>query len=129
MSDEFKKVDRLYKQLIKAPLIGFPAKRSELEAPTERGVYLIYSSKHGVLHVGQSVRGRNGLLQRLQNHFSGSSSFVRGYFDGDPSIIRKECSYKYIEIADARERALLESYLIGRLCPAHLGLGQKKNSN
>ncbi len=101
----------------------FPPLRQGLEASTKKGIYIIENSKGIVLHVGNTPRAKNGIYQRLKNHLSGSSSFTRSYFGGKGAKLRSNCTYRYIEVASARKRALLECYAIGKLCPKHLGLG------
>lgn len=92
---------------------------------TEQGVYIIYDPKGEVVHVGRSVRGRNGLYQRLRNHLRGNSSFTKQFLNGDGSKLRSGYKYKYKVIPNPRTRALLEALATGRLCPKHLGLGDK----
>lgn len=118
---EAKNIEGLLKKLSKSPNFPFPP-AGTLNAPTERGVYIIRDPEGCVLHVGQTPRGKNGLQQRLRNHICGKSSFVRGHFDGEGSRLRSGCSYQYIKEEDPRKRALLESLAVGRLCPVHLGL-------
>jgi hypothetical protein len=69
-------IRHLLKELLRSKLINFPPKRERLEAPTDYGVYLIFDPKGRVAHVGRSVRGRNGLRQRLNNHLQGRSFFI-----------------------------------------------------
>jgi hypothetical protein len=54
----------------------------------------------------------------------GRSSFTYYFLDGDGSRLREGYSYQYLEVADARHRALLEALAVGWLCPAYLGVGQ-----
>ncbi len=78
-----------------------------------------------VLHVGRTLRGQDGLHQRLKNHLHGSSSFTREYLKGKGATLRESgYVYQFLELEDSRKRALLEAYAIGTLCPEHLGLGQ-----
>jgi len=37
-------------------------------------------------------------------------------------------TYQYLEVTDPRQRALVECYAAGVLCPAHLGVGQAWNA-
>lgn len=122
---ETKIIEKEFNHLIRAELIKFPQMREPLKAPTEQGVYIIYNPKGDIVHVGRSVRGRNGLYQRLRNHLRGNSSFANQFLNGDGSKLRSGYKYKYRVIPDPRTRALLEALATGRLCPKHLGLGEK----
>jgi len=102
----------------------FPKVRHPMEATEKHGVYIIYKS-NDVLHVGRTLRGKRGLNQRLRDHLNNSSSFAVHYLDRNGSVLRKKgYFFKCLEISDARERALLEAYAIGNLCPEHIGLGE-----
>ena len=35
--------------------------------------------------------------------------------------------FKYLEVENIRQRALLEAYAAGNLCPIHFGTGAKQN--
>jgi excinuclease UvrABC nuclease subunit len=120
-------IQTLLTKLLRAEPMNFPPIRGRLDAPTDPGVYIIYSPESEVLHVGSTPRARNGLRQRLKNHLQSKSSFVRSYLAGDGSKLRQGYRYKYLIVPDSRERALLEALAIGTLCPKHLGLG-KSNS-
>lgn len=125
MSDrEQKQVRTLFGQLVKAPLHLFPKAGERLSAPNERGIYIIYSPRGKIIHVGRTPSGRNGLRQRLSNHLYGASSFTIHYLGGQGSKLRAGYKFQYLSVADDRRRALLEAYAIGSLCPSHLGLGQ-----
>lgn len=78
------------------------------------------------MHVGRSVRGREGLAQRLGNHLRGQSSFAKSYLKGNGRLLREGYTYQYLVVADNRARALLEHLAVGELCPEHLGLGTGK---
>jgi hypothetical protein len=54
----------------------------------------------------------------------GQSSFADKYLKGRGSALRKGYKFKYLIVEEPRERALVEAFGIGKLCPAHLGLGQ-----
>jgi hypothetical protein len=87
-------------------------------------VYIIYKEEV-VLHTGRTLRGKDGLQQRLKNHLHGSSSFTVEYLKGKGATLREGgYTYQYLELGDSRKRALLEAYAIGTLCPEHLGLGE-----
>ena len=121
---EAKRIENKFNSLIESIPTSFPLQREKLEAPIQKGVYIIQSRKGSVLHVGNTPRAKNGISQRLKNHMAGSSSFTNAYFDGDGSKLRGDYQFKYLIVDDARERALLEAYTIGRLCPKHIGTGR-----
>lgn len=123
MRGEYLRVRALVRQLSAATPIPFPAARERIRAPDSHGVYLIYSSRRVVLHVGRTVRGKRGLRQRLNDHLHGSSSFTQRYLDGRGSLLRKAHSFAYVKVANSRRRALVEALAIGCLCPVHLGDG------
>ena len=124
MTQEPKTIHQLLQKLIHSEFHLFPPYRQPIEAPTEHGVYIIYNSQDEVVHVGRSVRGKNGLYQRLKNHLQGSSSFTVNYLDEDGSKLRDGYKFKYLVIHDDRKRALVEALATGTLCPLHLGLGK-----
>ena len=119
---EAKEISILFNKLNQAPYFNFPQKRQNLEAPTERGVYIIFSPLKKVLHVGCTPRALNGLWQRLKDHLSGQSSFIEKYLK-DSDKLRKGYFYKFITVNSARKIKLLEAYAIGQLCPEHIGEG------
>lgn len=123
MNQESNKIKKLFDKLITSEAHNFPALGKKLEATTDKGAYIILSNRDVVLHVGSTPRGKNGINQRLKNHLSNSSSFVRSYLDGDGSKLRKGHCYKYLTVDNARYRVLLEAYATGELCPKHLGTG------
>ena len=107
----------------KTPIPFSKGRRRALSTvPRTQGVYIIYGPRNQVLHVGKSARGREGLCQRLRNHWDGRSSFVQLFLEGDPTELRNTYKFAFLEISDPRRRALLESYATGMLCPLHLGL-------
>ena len=114
---------RLYAELQNATQRNFPAAGGILEAPEERGVYVIYGPQDQVLHVGSTPKGERGIVKRLRDHMAASSSFTNSYLKGDGSVLRAGYSYRYVVVEDPRHRALLEAYAIGDLCPAHIGHG------
>ncbi len=117
-------VESLFDRLNLAPLSPFPERGQKLEAPQTHGVYLIRDRKETVVHVGRTVRGRNGLAQRLGNHLRGQSSFSREFLKGEPEKLRRGYTFQFIEVPDDRERALLEHFATAWHCPVHLGLGR-----
>lgn len=104
----------------------FPRAGERLDAPNEQGVYVIYSPSGKVLHVGRTYRGTNGLRQRLSNHLHAASSFTESYLKGHGARLRSGYKFAFLEVSKPRQRALLEALAIGMLCPAHLGVGEKK---
>lgn len=119
-----KRIDSLFNELIDSELKEFP-KSGRPSASNAKGVYIIYDKNKLVLHVGSTPRGKNGINQRLYNHLTRSSSFYKKYLKVQGIDLRKNHSFKYIEIDDdARKRGLLESLAIGKLCPKHFGTGE-----
>ena len=125
-SKESKTIHQLLQELISSESHFFPPYRQRLKAPTEHGVYIIYNSKDEVVHVGRSVRGKNGLHQRLIDHLQASSSFANNYLEGDGSKLRNGYKFKYLVIHEDRKRALVEALATGTLCPLYIGLGKTK---
>jgi hypothetical protein len=124
MSRESARIQKLFKELIRARLHCFPLARKPLEVTSNHGVYIIYGPQKQVLHVGRTVRGQQGLAQRLKNHLHGASSFAIAFLRRKPSKLRGTHSFACVEVPDARTRALLESYAVRHLCPLHLGSGE-----
>jgi hypothetical protein len=123
MNRDQRKVRALFAQLKRAPLRRFPELRTELDAPTGLGVYVIYDPKGRVAHVGRTPRAAGGIAQRLRNHMAGASSFTNKQLKGDGSKLRGRYKYRCIEVRTKRHCALLEAYAIGSLCPIHIGTG------
>ncbi|WP_155809323.1 hypothetical protein [Bradyrhizobium sp. URHA0013] len=119
-------VRSLFTELKKTKPKAFPKVGMRLEAPNEQGVYVIYSPSGKVLHVGRTYRGTNGLRQRLANHLHAASSFTEQYLKGHGARLRSGYKFAFLAVPQPRQRALLEALAIGLLCPAHLGLGEKK---
>ncbi len=95
-----------------------------IKESVNQGVYVILKNGTQVLHVGRTTRNAKGLLGRLQAHLRGRSSFVKSYFNGDGSQLRKrDYSYAVLEVADPYKRDYLEALAIGKLCPKHIGTG------
>jgi hypothetical protein len=122
-NDESKEIQQTFSKLECAPLMKFPDPRGRLEAPNERGVYIIYSPQDEVLHVGSTPTGKGGLAQRLRDHLNGKSSFTRAQFEGNGSVLREGYRYRYLVVSNGRQRALVEALGIGSLCPEHIGCG------
>src|SRR5882757_9834263 len=103
---ERERVAELYSKLIAAPLVKFPAKG--LEAPMQQGVYVIYSPKGEVLHIGSTPSGLLGIWQRLKNHLHRASSFTKVHLNNNGAILRTGYSFRCLIVANHRMRALLE---------------------
>lgn len=123
MKGEPKAIKAKLGQMLRSPMIAFPSARQRINAPNDHGVYIIYNPKGRVAHVGRTVRGKNGLRQRLNNHLQGASSFVIHALKGKGVKLRAGYKFRYIKVENDRLRALLEAYAIGQLCPDHLGHG------
>lgn len=124
MNNECEEIEALFEELTEQPRRSFPQNRQPIDAPSKPGVYIIRKGEI-VLHVGRTLRGRNGLRQRLKNHLHGSSSFTNKYLKGKGSVLREDgYTYQYLVLEDPRKRALLEAYAVGTLCPEHIGLGE-----
>lgn len=121
---ELESLKRVFRQLIRSPMVSFPEARQSIDAPDAKGVYVIYSPRGKVLHVGRTPRGKKGLRQRLNNHLHAGSSFTIKYLDGYGVRLRNGYKFRCLVVENPRRRALLESYATGQLCPAHLGLGE-----
>lgn len=123
MSTQSQKIEVLYKHLINQPKESFPAKGKPGDVPKEHGVYVIRKNIK-ILHVGRTQTAKDGLQQRLYNHLTGSSSFTIEYLKRDGKRLRSGHTYQYLIVKNPRNRALLEAYATGKMCPAHLGLGK-----
>jgi len=119
---ERRAVIALFRQLCRQTTVPFPQPYHRLKAPCARGVYVIRDPGGRVVHVGRTPRAKNGLRQRLKAHLAGQSSFVRNYLAKDGSRLRSGYTFQYLEVEDARKRALLEAFATAWLCPDHLGL-------
>jgi hypothetical protein len=125
MNSESQEVKRLFSELCERSKHSFPKHRQSLDAPSKQGVYIIRKEKT-VLHIGRTLRGKDGLYQRLKNHLHSSSSFTNNHLQGKGAILREDgYTYQYIEEKAPRKRALLEAYATGILCPEYLGLVEK----
>jgi hypothetical protein len=116
-------IQKLFKQLDRAPKHPFPAPGKSLPAPRTHGVYVIRDAEGVVVHVGRTYRGKNGLYQRLENHLAGSSTFTRDYLKGHGKRLRSGFTFQYYEVSEDRQRALLEHCATAWHCPKHLGVG------
>jgi excinuclease UvrABC nuclease subunit len=124
MAREPTTIRELFRQLLRAPRTAFPKPRERLAVPDSHGVYIIFSPRGTVLHVGRTVRGESGLRRRLNNHLHGGSSFTRQFLRGKGSKLRGTHTFAFLEVANARRRALLEAFASGSLCPKYLGVGE-----
>lgn len=122
---EHKRIMKLLKRLNAQPQHTFPSSRERLAVPNTHGVYIIRDDAGEVWHVGRTVRGKDGLRQRLRNHLQGQSSFVRAEMHRDGKKLRKGFTFQYLEVPDDRTRALLESLAVAAHCPRHIGLGRR----
>jgi len=68
---ECEKVMTLHQKLIISVIHNFPEKGKRINVSNKQGVYIVYSKKNEVLHVGTTKSAKNGLNQRLQNHLTG----------------------------------------------------------
>jgi hypothetical protein len=82
---------------------------------------LIRDRSGRVAHVGRTTRARAGLLDRLRAHLNGQSSFVALHLNRRRELLRRGYSYAWIEVPNARRRALVEALATGALCPKHIG--------
>lgn len=121
--EEAKAVRKAFHDLKKARRHRFAAAGGALECPTTQGVYLITDPQGRVAHVGRTTRAQAGLQQRLRSHLAGRSSFVILFLNGHRERLRRGYSYQWVEVPDARLRALVEAYATGVLCPRHIGTG------
>lgn len=123
---ESKRIMNLLADLSVQPLHPFPNPRKRLQVPNMYGVYVIRGPAGKVWHGGRTVRGKNRLRQRLQNHLQGQSSFVRAALSGDGSKLRTTFVYQYLELPNERKRALLECMGAGWHSSRHIGRGLKR---
>jgi hypothetical protein len=122
--DEREIINSLFKELIDAESKEFPGS-GRCNAPDRRGVYVIYSPQGRVLHVGRTPSGQGGIAQRLGNHMTRASSFWEKYLVPNGINLREGgYTFRCLVVEDARQRALLEYYAIGCLCPEHIGLSR-----
>jgi hypothetical protein len=119
-------IKRLFNRLISTEHHIFPV-RGKINLTQKHGVYIIYSPKNEVLHVGNTPSGKKGLDQRLYNHISCTGIFYEKYLKPNKIRMRGVYKFKYLEVTDIRQRALLEAYSAGKLCPLHFGTGAKKS--
>jgi hypothetical protein len=116
-------------QLNSQQIQPFPKLGARLEVPSTHGVYVIREPRGRIAHVGRTVRGRAGLLQRLRNHLRGQSSFAIVQFRGKGEMLRRGYTFQFLEVPDGRARALLEFAATAWHCPHHLGIGARRGGN
>ena len=80
------------------------------------------------MHVGRTVRGTGGLVQRLTNHLRRQSSFTKVHLHGNGDRLRRGCAFQFLVVRKRRSRALLEHAATAWHCPAHLGVGVKRDT-
>jgi excinuclease UvrABC nuclease subunit len=122
---EHEKLHRLYQKLKSSTAHPFPTE-GPVRCTEKHGVYVIYSPRNKVLHVGKTSSAKEGLDQRLQNHPTNKSSFSKQYLKKQGHVLRKNYKFKYVLVSSPRQRSLLEAYVTGLLCPAHIGTGEKR---
>ena len=118
-------IEDLFVKLTSSKFYIFPIK-GKINVSEKHGVYIIYNPKNKVLHVGNTPSGRKGLNQRLYNHISCAGVFHKKYLEPNKIKMRGTHKFKYLEVDNIRQRALLEAYTAGKLCPIHFGTGAKK---
>jgi hypothetical protein len=124
--DEPELIKALFEELNRQPINAFS--RGCRNVPNKDGVYLIYGRSEGeVFYVGRTIQAviRRapvviGLRQRLRNH---KAKY------GRPIGSRFSIGFRFLEIPDPRQRALLEALATGILCPVDLGTGYKQLSD
>jgi hypothetical protein len=121
---ESESIQILFRQLSQSKSYDFP-KKGLVDITCALGVYIVYDNNNEVTHVGSTLRGKNGLCQRLNNHIQGQSTFSKNFLKKRELSIRQGFSFKLLEVPNPRYRALLESLTCGMLCPKYLGIGGK----
>jgi hypothetical protein len=122
-SAEHRRIRALFAKLMRTPYRKFPECHGRLEAPTAKGIYVIHSPKGKIMHVGATPRAKRGIRQRLFDHLQGRSAFTKRCFRHRGYKLRDGYKFRYLVVENARDRALLEPYAIGCLCPAFIGYG------
>lgn len=121
---EAKKIEKLFIKLTKASRRKF--EQGVKDVPKHHGVYIIYDSRDRIVHVGRTLRAKEGLFQRMKDHLNTNSSFARNFLGDGKRLKQEGYKFSYIVVKKARTRALLESLAIGKLCPEYLATGEKK---
>lgn len=102
MKGEPEKLRELFKILMREPKQRFPRPHEQLDAPTSRGVYVIYDPKGRPAHVGMTPRAKKGIRQRLGNHLAGRSSFVVRHLKRDGSKLRGRYEFQCLPVSNDR---------------------------
>ena len=126
--DEPEIIDSLFKELINSESKKFPARGGCNDAPDRRGVYMIYSPQGKVLYVGSTPSAKGGIAQRLGNHMTRNprnSTFSKHYLVPKRLDLREGYAFRCLIVDDPRQRALLEHYAIGCLCPEYISHGKE----
>lgn len=129
MVGESAKIREYFNRLRRARRYRFPPLRQPLNCPPKHGVYLIFSPRGRVAHVGRTTRTGSGLLDRLRAHLAGNSSFVDKYLTKRRRyLLRRGYTYSWVLVPSPRHRALVEALATGRLCPLHIGTSKRTAS-
>jgi hypothetical protein len=99
-------------------------------------MYVLYGPKGKGRYVGEA-HGINGVRGRLMTHLRESDGVTqiwlraqksrlpqRGLFRKYGSTLRSRGGFRYLVVENARQRALLEAYATGCLCPDYIGGSQ-----
>jgi hypothetical protein len=70
---EQERLRKLFCELTHAPKYKFPRDHERINAPADRGVYVIYDPNGEPAHVGMTPRAKSGIRQRLKDHLAGDS--------------------------------------------------------
>ena len=116
---------KLHRKLLKELTHKFPMKGVKLDITCKQGVYIIYNHKNIVMHVGKTNSAKGGLNQRMNDHLGKNSSFTKNYLKPNKVDVRKGYYFRYLEIANSRERTFVEAITSGFLCPAYIGTGER----
>lgn len=121
---ECKVIRFLFDELINSESHLFPIKGA-VKVSQKQGVYIVFGFKNEILHIGTTKYAKKGLNQRLTNHLRNQSSLSKNYLKPNEISLRNGCKFRYLELADARKRALLEALATGLLCPKYIGTGER----
>ncbi|MCB0472544.1 MAG: hypothetical protein KDC56_05745 [Flavobacteriaceae bacterium] len=116
----------LHNKLVDAQLYAFPV-RGKIFVSESQGVYIISDGEGRALHVGSTKYGKGGLNQRLYNHISKTGVLYNEFLKPNGINLRDGYFFRFIELEDARKRALVEALTAGLLCPEHIGTGVKRD--
>jgi hypothetical protein len=110
--DEPQTIKILFDELMLEPLQRFPGLGERLSAPTQPGIYVLYGAKGKVCYVGLA----RGLRSRIMTHLR--SSWHEAKYGRD---FKSRGGFRCLIVENERQRALLETYATGCLCPAYIG--------